>query len=47
MMEEMRAHFDAEAAALRSELAEAYAMLEHLRTLNAARYERSETDSVN
>jgi hypothetical protein len=35
-------------AALRRELAEAYALMERLRTLNAfARYERSETDTVN
>ena len=47
-VEEMRAYFDREVAALRSELAEAYALMERLRTLNAfAKYERSETDSVN
>jgi hypothetical protein len=47
-VEEMKAYFDREVAALRSELAEAYALMERLRTLNAfAKYERSETDSVN
>ena len=46
-VEEMRAYFDAEVGALRSELREAYAMMEYLRTLNAfARYERSETNAI-
>ena len=48
MAAQMKAEFDAEVAALRSELAQAYALLEQLRTLNAfARYERSESDTVN
>jgi hypothetical protein len=47
-VEEMRAYFDAEVAALRSELKEAYALMEYLSTLNAfARHERSETDAIN
>jgi hypothetical protein len=48
MAAQIKAESDAEVAALRSELAQAYAQLEQLRTLNVfARYERSETDTVN
>jgi hypothetical protein len=48
MAAQMKAEFDAEVAALRSELADAYALMERLRTLNAfARYEQSETDTIN
>jgi hypothetical protein len=48
VVEEMRAYFDAEVAALMSELAQAYALMERLRTLNAfAQYQRSETDTIN
>jgi hypothetical protein len=48
VVEEMKAHFAREVAALRSELAQAYALLERLRTINAfAQYQRSEHDTVN
>ena len=44
----MKAEFDAEVAALRQELADAYTVMEQMRTLPAfARYERSEHDVIN
>jgi hypothetical protein len=46
--EKMRGDFAAEVAALRSELTDAYATMERMRTLLAfGRYETSETDTVN
>lgn len=48
MMERLQAEFESEVAALRKELAEAYAMMERYRTINEfIRYERSEHDTVN
>jgi hypothetical protein len=48
VVEEMRARFAAEVAALRQELAESYALMERMRTLLAfSRYERSESDALN
>ena len=48
MAAKMKAEFDAEVAALRSELAEAYAVIERLRVLNGfARYGRGEHNTIN
>ena len=48
MMERLQAEFESEVAALRSELASAYAMMAKLQTINEFnRYERSEHDTVN
>jgi hypothetical protein len=47
-LERLKAEFESELAALRSKLAEAYALLDKLKMLNEfARHERSETDTVN
>jgi hypothetical protein len=47
-MGHLKAEFDAEVAALRSELAEAYALMERLRTINAfIGYERMGSDAIN
>jgi hypothetical protein len=46
--EKRRANFAREVAALRSELREAYALLERLRTINAfTAYQRMESDAIN